>query len=300
MTAQQYTTAQLWRLARDDLALQMTRGTYEARIAPLMVDEAAGNGAIGCDLVLQARNELDIEWLENRLKPTIERTLMAFAGQPIKVRFTSSVGPIAPQNGAIAPDSPRVPRSFGQQLPVPVGRDLPAEQVIISLHRSDPTRPYLAVPHYAVRFWRAYLGATAFGLWELLASYGFFVSAGKEAWPTIRLFCDILGVQRPAILGRSERGSDDNRRPAQSGAVDVLVAENILRYWTVGSGRQQAYRFAVAADLSLLAPAQVVKLPTSIQAEHKRFLDNFTKGGFDLRSWVCIEAETMMTPPPCG
>lgn len=299
MTAPQpYTAAQLWRAATSELEMQMTRATYSAQIAPLVVEgEDAGNGAVGGELVLRARNERELDWVEHRLKETIERTVTAVAGQPVQVRFVLAN---SAQSGAIAPNIPEPPRSPIQQIPVPVERNFHTEQVIISLHRSDPTRPYLAVPHYAVRFWSAYLGATAFRLWELLASYGFFVDAGKDSWPTIRLFGDILGVQRSAILGRAERGEGDNKRPAQDGAAEVLARENIIRYWTVGSGRQQAYRFAVAADLSLLVPAQVVKLPISVQAEHKRFLENFSKSGFDLRNWIRIETETMMVAPPCG
>ena len=297
MTAPQpYTAAQLWRIVASELEMQMTKATFNTWLSRLEVAGGAGNGAVGGELVLQAHNAQAVDWLENCLKETIERTLAAVAGQPVQVRFVLAN---SAQSGAIAPNIPEPPRSPIQQIPVPVG-NFHTEQVIISLHRSDPTRPYLAVPHYAVRFWSAYLGATAFRLWEVLASYGFFVNAGKDSWPTIRLFGDILGVQRSAILGRAARGEGDNKRPAQDGAAEVLARENIIRYWTVGSGRQQAYRFAVAADLSLLVPAQVEKLPISVQAEHKRFLENFSKSGFDLHNWIRIEAETMMIPPPCG
>jgi hypothetical protein len=73
---------ELWTAALNDLALQMTRATFDMWLR--------GTPTLGFDadtLVVQVKNRAAQEWLESRLAPVIDRTLTRLAGRPLPIRY---------------------------------------------------------------------------------------------------------------------------------------------------------------------------------------------------------------------
>ena len=72
----------IWKATLGELELQMTKATFATWLkdARLLSYE---NG----EYVIGVRNDYAKDWLENRLKETILRTLNAVAGQPVQMRF---------------------------------------------------------------------------------------------------------------------------------------------------------------------------------------------------------------------
>ncbi|MDP2954585.1 MAG: DnaA/Hda family protein, partial [Chloroflexota bacterium] len=72
----------IWQAALGDLQLQMTKATFDTWLRDTVV--------LGCQdssLTIAVRNTYAKEWLENRLLPTIRRTLARVAGESLEVDF---------------------------------------------------------------------------------------------------------------------------------------------------------------------------------------------------------------------
>ena len=88
------------------------------------------------------------DWLNTRLKPTIERTAGLIADCPITVTFTAPGAPAKPETSDYRPDAHARVFDF------------------------DPkSRSYQIVPAYAVKFWLPLLGAEAFATYQLLKAW---------------------------------------------------------------------------------------------------------------------------------
>jgi len=75
---------ELWQRCLSELALQMTRATFDTWLR--------NTRPVACEdntLVIGVRSEYARDWLENRLLPVIQRNLKAIAGQDIGVRFVA-------------------------------------------------------------------------------------------------------------------------------------------------------------------------------------------------------------------
>ncbi len=74
----------LWQAVLGDLELQTTRATFDTWLR--------GSRAIACEdeaLTVYVRHAYAVDWLENRLRPVIERTLQRLAGPSARVSFTT-------------------------------------------------------------------------------------------------------------------------------------------------------------------------------------------------------------------
>lgn len=74
--------ASVWKATMGELELQMTRATFNTQLKGAQFVQAKDDV-----LIIGVRNELVVDWLENRLKGTIERTLTAVAGRPLTCQF---------------------------------------------------------------------------------------------------------------------------------------------------------------------------------------------------------------------
>lgn len=196
---------------------------------------------------------------------------------------------LAQEVAASRPKSPPPPPPVTTSAPPPPPPPAvdTSGQVQVGLVSLDPTRGYIPLPHYGIRFWQPLIGLQAFSLWQVLRSYGHFVKQGKMEWPTIELLVDTLGQgSRHTILGRNASGN----RPEQVGLVDELIKARLVRHWVTGEGRAVTHNFDVLDELPLLAPAQVRLLPPRKQQEHQTFLQYFK--AFSYESWACISAAT--------
>ncbi len=71
-----------WKATLGELELQMTKATFNTWLKDA--------GLLSCDdntYLIGVRNDYAKDWLENRLKDTILRTLTAIAGVPVEIRF---------------------------------------------------------------------------------------------------------------------------------------------------------------------------------------------------------------------
>lgn len=84
------TQVELWSHALDELRLQMTRATFETWFTGAhVVDVAGATWTIG------VRSDFARDWLEQRLRDAVERTLAAVVGEEISVVFTVARPPQA-------------------------------------------------------------------------------------------------------------------------------------------------------------------------------------------------------------
>ena len=98
----------LWQAALGDLQLQMTKATFDTWLKDTFVFGAQDN-----TLTIAVRNVYAREWLENRLLPTIRRTLARITSDPIEVAFAvrrvGSRPAISQPDGSDQPDEPKQP-----------------------------------------------------------------------------------------------------------------------------------------------------------------------------------------------
>jgi chromosomal replication initiator protein len=73
---------QIWQAALGELQLQMTRGTFDTWLKHTEVISFED----GC-FVVGVHSAYAVDWLENRLLPTIKRTLQRLMGRSVQVRF---------------------------------------------------------------------------------------------------------------------------------------------------------------------------------------------------------------------
>lgn len=230
-----------WQATLGELKLQMTRATFNTWVKDTAVRQVRDDGTF----VVQVKNEYAQEWLDKKLRVTIERTLADITGQPTAVEFVLSacdeqpkvydnqtVPDSLPSGPPPPPETPTDGRTVIQKHPDGYNGNMTPDERAELLERIEsrellakasapavlkrdqafidlvemPTEAFLATPHYAHKFWRPYLGLVPFSLWEILRSYAFFVRYHNSDWPTISVLVDTLGYgDRYTILGRAER-----------------------------------------------------------------------------------------------
>lgn len=78
----------LWRQVLEELRLQMTRATFDTWLRNTRVIEADEGS-----WTVWVAHHYALDWLSNRLAPTIERTVRRIAGNAIRIRFAVSPPP---------------------------------------------------------------------------------------------------------------------------------------------------------------------------------------------------------------
>lgn len=243
---------QLWSQALSDIELCMTHATFETHV----------QGTTAVDLtddVLTVRvpNKFSREWLDARLRPTIEERVQHHAGRAIKLDFIIEV----------QSDS-----SLGMDFSSEMGSE---EGVTIRLRHVDPRdwKPEI-VSRYAIMFWQPLLGPKSFCVWL-----------------TLKMFADAPEPPSLTTITIMTTNSTDTRRllgrENSNGALDPLVEHKIIAYHQQPSGK---YVFDVLARLPLLTPSQVAQLHVRRQRSHERILDKF---GVDVSEWRRIQVETL-------
>jgi chromosomal replication initiator protein len=89
----------LWQAALGELQLQMTRATFDTWLR--------GSRVISCEgdhLTVYVRHAYAVDWLQNRLRPVIQRTLRRHAGPSVDVTFTTRA-PEPEENLALVPET---------------------------------------------------------------------------------------------------------------------------------------------------------------------------------------------------
>ena len=239
------TPSELWTLARTDLSLRLARGTYDAWLA-----DSEGTSLAEGTLNVAVKNGYAVEWLENRLKPVVEKVLSGIPeADGVTVKF------FVPTGEAKTPPPPLdEPDQLDENLP----------PYLVELVEFDPTkRGYIQSSSYAIRFWMPYLGRGPFLLWLLLKSFAYGANAYGAAWPTIPTLADIMCTNRQQITGRTRDGKH------YDGWIETLENERIIWYKLRGN----RYIYRVMESLPLLTTRQMERLPHNIQEAHRKWLE---------------------------
>ena len=102
------TADQIWQQALGELRLQMTRATFDTWLANTRAIVFENS-----TLTIGVANSFVKDWLDNRVLPTVKRTLVGIVGQPVEVQFV--VAPQAPQpRPSTAPSPERALTTAGE------------------------------------------------------------------------------------------------------------------------------------------------------------------------------------------
>ena len=259
------------------LKLQMTQATFDTWLAQ-STGEIKGN-----TLTVTLPKPSALEWVEARLRPTIERTIARVIGRPIELKLTAKY-PQATEKSrpGPVPDPGSSPPGFRDGLNSP---DVPPGcKFGIEIINFDPTdRGWVGVSNYAVQYWQPYLatrerqagarsGGIAFPLWITLRSFPAAWGNAKY-WPSVQLLADICANHnRHVILGRAERGKGENTRKRTVGALEILENERVVWPKSYGTGRDIIYVFRVLRVLPLLTSTQISLLTPRLQERHTQEL----------------------------
>lgn len=261
------------------LKLQMTQATFNTWLI-------RSTGELkGSTLTITLPNPRALDWVDARLRPTIERTATRIVGRSIKLQLTVEHPQATGQNqpGPVPDSGPSLPESrAGLNDPnIP-----PRCRFGIEIVSFDPTdRGWVKTSNYALQFWQPYLGTIPFVLWQTLRSFpSSWRNADKKQWPSIQTLADICASHnRHAILGRAERGEGKSYRKRTVGALEILEEERIVWPQTYEAGRDVIYYFRVLGNLPILTPAQVGTLTPRLQERHSREL---AKCNLDYYQWL--------------
>lgn len=264
MSKRSMTNEEIWTAALGQLQLQMTQATFDTWVKDSVLLSVDGD-----TYTIAVQNAFAKDWLENRLCPTIQRTLVGIVSRPdLKIEI------VVEGNGTDP--------SPGDDNDPPAQPD-PAEPIAVELVSFDPTlKGFVMVANYAARFWQPYLKtfgspASPFELWVTLKAFAY--DSSKDSWPSIETLADMCGDgQRYKILGRAERKNCKRI----IGSLEVLEQQRIAYVKRSGQGRSRSYRFRVLEHLPLLTPRQVEQLSPRLQQAHKSWL---LKCRLDYEEW---------------
>lgn len=139
---------------------------------------------------------------------------------------------------------------------------------------------------YDALFWRPYLGANPFALYQSLVA---FAASGRQR-VSVEMIARTMGQgDRYTILGRAASG----KMPSQAGSAARLEAEGIVDHVRRRKGTMTAHAFHVLTVLPVLVPAQTAVLDPALADMHEWFLGNLP--GFDLVGWREISVRSLVS-----
>jgi chromosomal replication initiator protein len=232
---------QIWQAALGELQMQMTKATFDTWLKSTAVLSYADH-----ELVIACPNQYTQEWLDNRLKTTIQRILSGITGQLMRARF-EVWRPIEP-----VPDPVKLSESVAvSQVPqerAPIDwadLGIPSKFSRESLATLDWTWPTLQAPglrdyvDHARDYWQAGLGLLLIGPvgnGETHLVMGLAKYAVEHDW-TIAVtsaaqFLDELRSSYAAVRAGDRTGATD-RIVQRLTDVDLLVIDDLcVTDWT--------------------------------------------------------------------
>lgn len=152
---------------------------------------------------------------------------------------------------------------------------------------TDPLGSFVKTSHYAIRFWRPFLGADVFDLLQIISSYAYEFEVLKKDGPSIKTLARKMGRGDVySIVGRSGSGEGDTHRKGKYGWLNELRDHRLCDHQQAGHGRGAKQYFdylTKVSDLPLLTPYQVATLSPEDQEEHEEWLCLHT--GIDYDEW---------------
>lgn len=165
---------------------------------------------------------------------------------------------------------------------------------------TDPLGSFVKVSHYAIRFWRPFLGADVFDLLQIISSYAYEFEILKKDGPSIKVLATKMGRGDVySLVGRSGSGEGEKHRKGKYGWLNELRDHRLCDHKQVGHGRGAKQYFdylTKVSDLPLLTPKQVARLSAEDQAEHEEWLRLHT--GIEYDDWARDSRETRVPELP--
>jgi hypothetical protein len=151
---------------------------------------------------------------------------------------------------------------------------------------TDPLGSFVKTSHYAIRFWRPYLGPDVFDLLQIISSYAYEFEVLRKDGPTLTALINKMGRGKDTrkLTGRTGSGKGDSYREGSYGWLNELRDHRLCDYWQDGYGRWAKNYFdhlTKVSDLPLLTPKQVARLSPEDQAEHEEWLRLHTAVDYD-------------------
>lgn len=301
---------QIWEITQHNLRLQMTQATYDETVKHTCLRNVEGNTwTIGVD------DKLALQWLENRLFDTVQRSLTSAVGKPITLQFANGSGPPA----AVA--EPEPPVAVEADLPEDLrpeespGKRLATVDYFQLFFGKGSTAGYAMVSHYASQFWAPYLGR-AFLLWKRLdadARNSIKVVVNRWSEPQIITYNglkDALNYPHTRYIGGQimecpqsvqaireteqplaeccmnhsviRTKTDQQQRPRcyywYVGQLEELHKEKLVAIEVTKTGshpRSQTTRCQVWRFLPMLTPHQIGRLNGELKKDHERWIKDF-------------------------
>jgi len=326
-----------WEDALALLRRQMTQATFDSWLRgtyPLGQQNGPSTRLASghSPLRIAVRNELAKEWLDNRLRETVQRAVSTVLGQPVTLAFE------------VVATSPPAPPLDQAEDPPPA--EPPTALSASPLSRLDYPQlwndtGFAKVHHYHNIFWRRYLGR-AFELWLYLQSRPLTKADLAVGWTPARKFRfrELARALRAGV--NSVRGAEENcyflrttievgqplrtccsrfaeakwqAAPAgepprcmhwRTGWLEILYQEGLLAVEEIKAGsraraRSHSLRLQVWRVLPLLTPAQVSRFSEQEQEQHERWLEKYGHlAGVTLDRWEAEPARSLvrsMTQP---
>jgi len=246
------TLMQIWTACLGELSLQMTKATFDTWVRDTEALEFDDS-----HLVVGVGSAYAKDWLENRLRLTIERTLQGILGYPVSVAFlvTEQAGP-------------------GQEAGLKAALDPRPDDVVVRFYNFDPKGDgWLQTSKYDIHFWQPLVGCVGFAVYQFLRCEER-INSGWGDWfvVTVEEIAATLDVGRQEITGVTRRRSNGKGKYWQPGAFDALEGAGIAKLERLGSGRKISYRVSCLHSLPILTPAQVETLDPVLQKKHADFL----------------------------
>lgn len=287
----------LWKDVLNELALQMPRATFNTWLLGTKVLEPSPGTAVGDNLIIGVRNDYAVDWLENRLRGTIERCAKAIAGHEIRISYRVFVDNDPPS------ETKKPIEKSGSKRPSPppkkTGRDNNPVRFEKTRRATHPLTGFVPVTHYATRFWQPYMeshGRGSFALLLILSSYAYEVETYNSSGPNIKQLARKMGWgDWTTFVGRKASGGNK----AKVGLFGVLRQLRICDHVAEGKGRGQIQIFRYLTkvqDLPLLTPKQVAEMHPDDQEEHANWLNRHTAISPD--EWLKDTRESGILPFP--
>jgi hypothetical protein len=298
---------QVWQETEAELQLQIPKATFNMWLSGAEL-VAVDEGDPICFRIL-VKNKRAKGWIDNRLHKTINRTLSLLAKRPSVIETVTEAPvlsiPSPPENfpngTATVEKKPKVVKSSRQSNSSGhKGSDDGTIQYRNIRKPTDPLKGHLQVSHYAIRFWRPFLGPELFDLHLIVSSYAYEFEVLHKDPPQLKLLARKLGLGDGVnkLKGRPAYGKKQKSK-GYVGLLDLLAVHRLCFYWNEGIGRGTKHYFdhlTKVDDLPLLTPTQVATLAEEDQKEHWEWLCLHTKT--DENEWLLDDRESRIEPLP--
>ncbi len=317
---------QVWQQTLDQLALQMTRQTFDSWLKNselVSIEDDRYEVAVASSFAK--------DWLEHRLYGTVQRTLAQVAGRELQLAFV-----VCPPPGRNGSDPEPAPAPLASPGPPPQAEETPPvpddyQPFIIDFRDLGKETGYTALPYYMTEFWEPYLGTRAYMLWlklisrdrrpifrqsftnwtppeelsfrelaRLLAQAGHATLKGRldrcsryeDALERGQPLAECCGLHRPYCEIRAE-GDERHCFFWRTGLLEILQDEGLVVMQSVrGKTRNHALRFQVWRSLPVLTPVQVARFDEPRQQAHQAWLNMVARSrpqlGLTLARWQAI------------